>query len=120
MENHCQILINWCFAFQDDECIDEAIMKSVTPRLVGAGELDNITPLYIVAEGKIMAKLSGISAGLPMPLILLMGTYYIFNVVYPAKAKNLFLFLEAVLLQNTAEAKKRVAVQRFLKELQLQ
>ena len=85
---------------------------------MGAGELDEINPLYIVAEGKVVAALSGNCMGLPMALIFLIGTYYIFNIEYPAKAKNLFSFLEAVLLENSSETRKRVVVQKFLKELE--
>ena len=62
--------------------------------------------------------LNGIRASLPIALILLMGLdlYYIFRVESQLRSKN-FIFLEAV-LQNTAEARKRVAVQKCLKMLQ--
>ena len=52
-----------------------------------------------------------------MTLILLIGTFYIFNVEYPVKARNIFMFLEAMLLDNSTEAKKSVVIQKFLKEL---
>ena len=70
-----------------------------------------------MAEGKIVAKLNGIRASLPIALILLIGLdlYYIFRVEFQLKPK-IFIFLEAV-LQNTAEARKRVAVKKFLKKL---
>ena len=68
-----------------------------------------------MAEGKIVAKLNGIRASLPIiALVLLMGLdlYYNFRVEFQLGPK-IFIFLEAV-LQNTAEARKRVAVQNFL------
>ena len=74
-----------------------------------------MTPLYIVAEGKIVANFNGIRASLPIALILLMGLYYIFRVEFQLGPK-IFIFLEAV-LQNIAEARKRVAVQKFLEKL---
>ena len=48
--------------------------------LVGSGELSDINPLYIAAEGKAMTKLSGTSVALPMPLVLLMGCF-IFSIL---------------------------------------
>ena len=70
-----------------------------------------------MAEGKIVAKLNGIRASLPIALILLMSLdlHYIFRVEFQL-GPSIFIFLEAV-LQNTAEARKRVAFQKFLKKL---
>lgn len=84
---------------------------------MGSGQLCDIDPLYIAAEGKVMAKLSGTSVGLPMALVLLIGVFYIFNIEYPAKAKNMYIFLEAILMDNNDAARKSVVVQKFLKEL---
>ena len=88
------------------------------PRLVGGGDLDDIDPLYIAAVGKTVAKLSGTSVSLPMALVLLMGCYYVFDISYPNKAKNIYLFLEASLLENTTEARKRVVLQKFLADIE--
>lgn len=60
---------------------------------MGSGELSNIDPLYIAAEGKAITKLSGTSVGLPMALVLLMAVFYIFNIEYPAKAKNIYIYI---------------------------
>ena len=67
-----------------------------------------------MAEGKIVAKLNGIRASLPTALILLIGLdlYYSFRVEFQLGPK-IFIFPETV-LQNTAEVRKRVAVQKFL------
>jgi hypothetical protein len=42
---------------QGDESIDhDAIEASVAPRLVGAGHVGDVKPLYIAREGKILMK----------------------------------------------------------------
>ena len=73
--------------------------------------------MYVAADGIHVAKLHGTNVGLPVALILLPGTVYILNVEYPVKARNVFMFLEAMLLDNSREAKKSVVIQKFLNEL---
>ena len=74
--------------------MDEAITTSIFPRLVGSWAAGKVDPLYIAAEGKPIARLplSGLSVG----LVLLIGIFYIYNIEYPAKAKGVFIFLEAL------------------------
>jgi hypothetical protein len=102
---------------QDNECIDDEIQASVTPRLVGAGHVGNIKPLYIAGEGKILLKLNS-STTMINALGLLVSCFYVFNIEYPASCKNVFLFLETAMMQRTREAKKRVAINKFLQELE--
>ena len=70
-----------------------------------------------MAEGKIVAKLNGIRASLPIALILLMGLdlYYNFRVEFQLGPK-IFIFLEAV-LQNTAEARRGLQSKTFYKAI---
>lgn len=68
-----------------------------------------------MSEGVIIAKLNNV--GLATALSLLVGIYYIFNMQYPPSGKNFFLFLEAILMNNTVEARKRVSVNKLLKDL---
>ena len=103
------------FFFQDDEIIDAEIEKSFAPRIVCVGRLANLNPVYIVAEGMIVSKLCNLSMG--MSIALLLGCYYIFNMKYPSTSKNIFIFLEAIMLNNGSKAKKRVAINKFFKEL---
>lgn len=102
---------------QDNECIDEEIQASITPRLVGAGEVGNIKPLYIAGEGKILMKVNSATT-MANALGLLVSCFYVFNIEYPASCKNVFLFLEAAMMQRTKEAKKRVAINKFLQQLE--
>lgn len=113
-----------CFAilflirlFKENESIDKSIQESVFPRLVVSGNLADIDPLYIAAEGRVIVKLGGLNIGMPMALALLMGTFYIFNIEYPTKARNTYVFLEATFLENKKKAKKRVVIQKLPKEL---
>ena len=48
---------------------------------------------------------------------LLVACYYVFNIAYPAKSGNVFLFCEATLLDMPTEAKKRVALNKFISSL---
>ena len=107
--------IGFCFVFfQDDEPIDAEIEKSVAPRIVCVGRLANLNPVYIVAEGMIVCQLCNLSMG--MSIALLLGCYYIFNMKYPSTSKNVFIFLEAIMLDNGSKAKKIVAINTFFKE----
>lgn len=69
----------------------------------------------IVGEGKIIAKLK--SGGMSEAVALLLGVYYIFNMEYPPTARSVFAFLECILLDHPELAKKRVLVQKFIKDL---
>jgi len=77
--------------------------------------LDKVSPLYLVAEGTIVAKLN--SGGLGTALCMLVGCFYLFNMHYPSKQNNFFQFLEYILLGNSKDARKRVAVNKFVAEL---
>ena len=110
-----QLSLCFCFFLQDDQPIDAEIEKSVPPRIVCVGRLANFNPVYIVAEGMIVSKLCNLSMG--MSIALLLGCYYIFNMKYPSTSKNIFIFLEAIMLNNGSKAKKRVAINKFFKEL---
>ena len=52
-----------------------------------------------------------------MSIALFLCCYYIFNMKYPSTSKNFFIFLEAIMLDNGSKAKKRVAINTFVKEL---
>lgn len=79
------------------------------------GSLSSIDPMYVAAEGVVLLRLCNMS--LSKALAVLVGAYYVLNMEYPAWARNFFIFLEAILLNNTQEAKKRVAINKFFKEL---
>ena len=87
----------------------------MAPKLVGAGDVDDITPLYIVEEGKIISKLNTVTT--IQALVILVGSYYMLNIEYPSSTRNVFLFLEVALMDRSSEANKIVAVNKFLQEL---
>ena len=64
----------------------------------------------------IVCQLCNLSMGM-YSIALLLGCYYIFNMKYPSTSKNIFIFLEAIMLDNGGKAKKRVAINKFFKEL---
>ena len=102
------------YSFQPEEDIDDEIRKTTAPRLIGSGGLATIKPLYLVAEGVIIAKLNNVC--LATALSILVGVYYIFK-DYQSGRKNFFIFLEAALMDKTSEAKKRVAINKLFKDL---
>jgi hypothetical protein len=53
-------------------------------------------------------------------LAILMASYYIFNMEYPSNMRNVYLMLEATIMGRTAEARKRVVVNKFLQELNVE
>ena len=103
-----------CF-IKDYESIDAQIANSLAPKLVEAGDVGDINPLYIVGEGKIISKLNTVTT--IQALVILVGCYYMLNIEYHSSTRNVFLFLEVVLMDRSSEAKKRVAVNKFLHEL---
>ena len=111
---HSLVFVFFVF-FQDDEPLDAEIEKSVAPIIVCVGRLANLNPVYIVAEGMIVCQLWNLSMG--MSIALLLGCYYIFNMKYPSTYKTFFIFLEAIMLDNGSKAKKRVAINKFFREL---
>ncbi|CAB4022432.1 Hypothetical predicted protein [Paramuricea clavata] len=100
----------------DNELIDDAIGNSVSPMLVGAGEYGSITPLYLAAEGETITEIP--NTNLINGLVILIALYYAFNISYPTtKGRNFFAFIEATLLDNSEDAKKRVSINKILKEM---
>ena len=83
--------------------------------LIGSGSYESISPLYIVAEGAVVLSLPGMD--LARSVVLLLGTFYSFNVQYPKNGKSFFTFMEAVLMVKSHEAKKRVVVNKLLQDL---
>lgn len=103
------------FSHQNDEPIDIQIKKAVEPCLILSGNLSSFDHVYIAGEGMVVVRLCNM--GLATALVLLVGSYYIFNMEYPSWAKNVFLFIETMLMVNCNESKKRIAINKFLKEL---
>jgi hypothetical protein len=69
--------------------------------LIGAGEYGSITPLYLAAEGETITKIP--NTNLINGLVILIASYYAFNISYPTKGRNFFAFVEATLLDNSEE-----------------
>lgn len=108
------------YYFQDDESIDAEIAKTTYPRLIASGDLAQVDPLFIAVEGQRFLDLSSITHGqIPMAVVLLVGTFYVFNMEYTPGVSNVYAFLEAILLSRPQEAKKRISVQKLIKELDI-
>lgn len=86
------------------------------PRLVGSWSGGEVNPLYIVVEGKKTFTITP-NMAITTAIALLIGTYYIFNIEYPAAGRSTYTFLEAVLLGKDKEARKRVTIQKLLSDL---
>ena len=68
-------------------------------------------------EGKIILKQHETYVSPAQALAILMACYYIFNIDYPAQLKNVYLMLEATMMDQPQEAKKRVVENKFLQEI---
>lgn len=95
--------------------MDQAIGDTTSPRIIGSGEFWCLQPLCIAVEGKEVVSLGSKSMG--NALGLLIACFYVFNIRYPMKYTNAFLFCETALLGNHQEAKKRLGVTKFLAAL---
>ena len=93
------------------------ITKTVVPELIASGEFGSFSCLYVAAEGKIVCRLNPrMQPG--QALALLMASYYVYNIEYPASLRNVYYYLEATIMDKPCEAKKRVAINKFLLELE--
>lgn len=99
----------------DEKLIDAYISESTSPRIVGSGEPLTPDPLYICMEGRTVGPALRNSTLLDAA-VLLLACYYTFNMQYPQN-KNVFLFLEAVLLDKTDHLKGRVSLLKFFNAL---
>ena len=83
------------------------------PRLIASGELGDLDPFLIAAERKVVVKLGKTSN--PMAVALLLEIFYVFNIEYIPGVRNLFAFLEHIMLGLSDTPQKRISVQ-FLYE----
>lgn len=105
--------------FQHDDSIDEEVNKSTYPRIIASGDLANLYPVYIAAEGQIYLNFSGKNIAVAMLVSMLIATFYVLNMEYTPGVSNIYSFLEAVLMGNRTDAKKRISLQKFVNELGL-
>ena len=87
------------------------------PELIASGDMAVLSCLYVAAEGKIVSKLSP-KMQPSQALAILMACYYVYNIEYPASHRNVYYFLEAVIMDRPSEAKKRVGINKFMLELE--
>ncbi|XP_028414214.1 uncharacterized protein LOC114537272 [Dendronephthya gigantea] len=103
----------------DDDSIDEEVAKTTYPRVVASGDLGSLNPIYIAVEGQIYLDLSGKRIPVCMVVALVMNSFYILDMEYTPEVSNVYAFLEATLMGKHGDAKKRISVQKFIKELGL-
>jgi hypothetical protein len=88
--------------------------------MIGAGQyrsIHSIAPLYLASEGEVVFKLG--NTNLVRCLLTLTAAFYVFNMKYPNRGKNMYEFVEATLLNNTDNAKKRVTINMLLQNMNI-
>jgi hypothetical protein len=104
-------------ATMSEESIDGEILKTTYPRLIASGDIGMLDPVLIAAEGYILVDLSQshlckpCTHGCGAP-----GWYliYLLNVEYTPGVSSVYAFLEAALLNNLKQARKRSSVQELI------
>ena len=92
------------------------IEKISTPRLISSGTALNVEALCLAAEGMVVCKFGPTNAILNA-VVTLLASYYVFNANYPSGLyKNVYIFLEYVLLGKTSSSIP-IAVENFLTEM---
>ena len=91
--------------------IDEAIQTTRFPRIIVSGDLSSLDSLVV-------SKLSA-SVTVPLAVSLLLGVFYILNMEYTPGVRNIYAFLRSILLNKPEQEKRRITVQKLLKELQM-
>ena len=89
------LIIN-VLCFQAPESLDKVIEKAVEPVILLHEHLYNSDIMYIVAEGKIRCDIS--SPKICDALVILLATYFLYNIQYSKISKNIFNFLEMALV----------------------
>ena len=82
----------------------------------------NVNRKWKLWKHHIYESIKHIKASLPgmdlaRSFVLLLGTFYSFNVQYQKNGKSFFTFMKAVLMDKSHEAKKRVVVNKLLQDL---
>ena len=83
--------------------------KRMEPYLVKIGDTYSL-----VADGKVFVQVIGDSFA---ALLLLLSTFFVFNIEYCHKVRPTYLFLESVLLDRESEAGRNMKCQEVLAEL---
>jgi len=80
------------FAFQEEESFDKCVNETTFPRIIDSGEFWSLDPLCIAAEGEDPITLVA-GSSMANALGLLLSVYYVFDIAYPAKASNVYPFV---------------------------
>jgi hypothetical protein len=94
--------------------LDKVIQKTVEPVILLHEHLYNSDIMYVVAEGIIMCDIS--SKKIFDALVILLATYFVYNIEYSKISKNIFNFLEMALMGVVSE-KSSVSVTTFMNVL---
>ena len=106
------LIVFICISFflcQNDEPIDMEIKKN-SPRIVAAGKLSSLDPVYLVEEGTIVCL---VIPSMATSLSLLVACCYVFNMEYPLSSIHIFMFLERIVKPKNSHGQhifKRIGV----------
>ena len=99
----------------------ELMKESSFPRLIFAAEGDDIFDIenaIICAEGNGIIDFSD-AVTVDSALLTLHASYYVFNLSYPTKWKDIFIFIDCLLCGMKGAAAKRISLQQFISRLQV-
>ena len=97
------------FFSQNDSDVnaENEIQETTAPRLISTGAtIDDVQSLVLAAEGMVVCRFKKIN--ILSAVVTLLASYYVFNADYPkghgGHSKNVYLFLEYILLQRSRHA----------------
>jgi hypothetical protein len=94
-----------------------AIKATTYPRLVTVGEnLMKLDRVLLCVEGQQLLEVS--SYPLETVFFSLYALYYIFSIEYPSGHKDIFFFIDSVLMGFQQSSASRILLQNFIKSVQ--
>ena len=114
--------ISFVSFYKDDPDSElELECTSTFPRLVlvpgeDKGSSIRISKAFLCAEGGRLLDF-GNTASIDTALMTRHASYYVFNASYQSKWKDVFIFIDAVILGVKNSASKRISIQKFISAL---
>ena len=96
--------------------LNKRVADCTSPKLLSTGTIGDLHTLLLIAEGMVVTKFRKIT--ILNAVISLMASYYAFNAQYPrgttGHSKNVFVFLEHMLIAQQKTVAVPVSVEHFL------
>ena len=96
------------------------IRNTTSPKLVSTGSIENLHSISLIAEGMAVIKFK--QNAILNAVVCLLSAFFVFNAEYPkagnGQTKNIYLFLDQLLIAKKGKPNLPIGVENFLSYLQ--